>query len=80
MCVFDHYLQRTTLDSTNPAILEISEYSNPDGRYEPLKVVPRNPNAVFDSVEESSIYDGSITWVETTDVTKPLDSGKQEER
>ena len=67
MCVLDHYLQRATIDSTNPATLEIAEYST-DGRYSPLKVVPRNPNAVFDSVESSSVWDGQIAFVETQDL------------
>lgn len=64
MCVLDYYIQRTTLDSRNPALLEIAEYST-EGKYEPLKVVPRNPNAVFDSTESTSIWDGSIAFVET---------------
>jgi len=79
MCVFDRYLQRATIDSTNPAILEIAEYHS-DGRYDPLKVVPRNPNAVFNSAEETSVFDGSVTWVETQSLNQPMDSGTQEER
>jgi hypothetical protein len=79
MCVLDHYIQRTTIDSENPAILEIAEYSQ-EGRYAPLKVVPRNPNAVFDSAESASVWDGSITWVETVDLRQPLDTENQEER
>lgn len=79
MCVFDHYLQRATIDSTNPAVLEVAEYSEA-GRYAPLKVVPRNPNAVFDSTESSSVFDGSITWVETISIDQPLDTKQQEER
>jgi hypothetical protein len=67
MCVLDHYLQRATIDSATPAILEVAEYSE-TGRYEPLKVVPRNPNAVFDSTESSSVWDGQIAFVETQDL------------
>jgi len=73
MCVLDHYLQRATIDSTNPAILEVAEYST-QGRFEPLKVKPRNPNAVFDSTESTSVWDGQIAFVETQSLTdKPVD-------
>jgi len=73
MSVLDHYLQRATIDSFEPAILEIAEYSE-KGRYGPLNVVPRNPNAVFDSTESTSVYDGQIAFVETQSLTdKPVD-------
>lgn len=62
--VLDKYLNTATLDSTNPAILEVGEYSE-EGRYAPIFVVPRNPNIRFASNEESSTVDGSIDWVET---------------
>lgn len=76
MCVLDRYLQKATIDSENPAILEISEYSSA-GRYAPLKVVPRNPQVVFDSVEESSVFTGSMTFVETVDI-RNYSSGTQQ--
>ncbi|NHN40536.1 hypothetical protein G9C85_02640 [Halorubellus sp. JP-L1] len=65
--VLDRYLMKTEIDSGNPATLEIAEYSEP-GRYEPLSVVVRDPNFTFDSVEESSVWDGSMTFVETLDI------------
>lgn len=75
MAVFDKYLNSTTIDSRNPAILEVGEYSSA-GRYDPLLVVPENPNAIFNSDEQSSVFDGSVTWVETQDITAPLDGGE----
>ncbi|MDQ2052836.1 hypothetical protein RBH26_20555 [Natronolimnohabitans sp. A-GB9] len=76
MAVFDRYLQAARIDSTNPAILEVGEYSEA-GRYSPLQVVPENPDVVFDSTEQSSIYDGSVTWVETLSLEESLDGAKQ---
>ncbi|QRY26356.1 hypothetical protein [Halobacterium sp. BOL4-2] len=64
LAVLDKYLNTTRLDSTNPAFLDIGEYSS-DGRYDTLEVVPRNPNIRFDASSESSTADGSIDWVET---------------
>lgn len=78
MAVLDRYLNTARIDSTNPAILEVGEYSE-QGRYGPLRVVPENPNMRFNSVEETSIYDGSITWVETIDLQQSLDGSKQTE-
>jgi len=81
MAVFDRYLQTATIDSKNPAVLEFGEYSSDDAtRYGPLNVVPENPNAVFNSTEESSIYEGSVTWVETLSLDQALGSGGQEDR
>lgn len=67
--VFDRYLATTTLDSFNPAILEVGEYSE-EGRYGPINVVPRNPNQRFASGEESSTIDGSVDWIETQAVSQ----------
>ena len=67
--VFDRYLATTTLDSFNPALLEITEYSE-EGRYGPIPVIPRNPNQRFASGEESSTIDGSVDWIEVQDVTQ----------
>ncbi|QLG47890.1 hypothetical protein [Natrinema halophilum] len=78
MAVLDRYLNTATIDSTNPAILEVGEYSSP-GRYGPLQVVPENPNMMFDSTEQSSVFDGSITWVETVTLNQSIDGGKQTE-
>ena len=73
MSVFDKYLNATTLDSQNPATIEVAEYST-DGRYAPLDVVPRNPNVRFDTAEQSSVYDGSVDWVETINASDPVDA------
>lgn len=73
MCVLDKYLNSTTIDSDNPAVLEVAEYSEA-GRYDPISVVPENPNAVFDSQEQSSVFDGSITLVETADLREVYDA------
>ncbi len=78
MAVFDRYLNAARIDSTNPAILEVGEYST-EGRYGPLQVVPENPNMMFDSTEQSSLYDGSVTWVETVDLQQTIDGSKQTE-
>lgn len=64
LAILDKYLNTATLDSANPAFLDVGEYSE-EGRFNTLKVVPRNPNFRFDSSEESSTADGSIDWVET---------------
>jgi len=77
MAVLDRYLQ-SRIDSTTPAILEVGEYSS-EGRYSPLQVVPENPNMVFDSTEQSSVYEGSITWVETVDLEQTIDGSKRTE-
>lgn len=76
MAVFDKYLDAASLDSTNPAVLEVGEYSTA-GRYEPLNVVPENPNVVFDSEERSSVFDGSVTWVSVIDASAALDLGQR---
>ncbi|MDF9748357.1 hypothetical protein [Natrinema salsiterrestre] len=78
MAVFDRYLNAARIDSTNPALLEVGEYST-EGRYSPLQVVPENPNVMFDSEEESSVFDGSVTWVETVDLQQSIDGSKQTE-
>lgn len=78
MSVFDAYLNNATMDSRTPAILEVGEYSTA-GRYEPLLVTPENPNASFNSLEESSVFEGSVTWVETLDIGAPLDGGELED-
>jgi len=78
MAVLDRYLNAARIDSTNPAILEVTEYST-EGRYAPLKVVPENPNMVFNSTEQSSIFESSITWVETVDLEQTIDGSKQTE-
>lgn len=77
--VFDRYLATTTLDSFNPALLSVGEYSE-EGRFGPVPVVPRNPNLRFSSSEESSTIDGSVDWIETISADQPLDTRKQEER
>ncbi len=76
MAVFDRYLNAARIDSTNPAILEVGEYST-EGRYGPLQVVPENPDVMFDSTQQSSLYDGSVTWVETVDLQQTIDGSKQ---
>jgi len=78
MSVLDRYLNAARIDSTNPAILEVTEFST-EGRYSPLKVVPENPNMVFNSTEQSSIFDSSITWVETMDLNQAIDGAKRTE-
>jgi len=78
MAVLDRYLNAARIDSTNPAILEVTEYST-EGRYAPLKVVPENPNMVFNSTEQSSIFESSITWVETVDLNQTIDGSKRTE-
>lgn len=78
MAVFDRFLNAARIDSTNPAILEVGEYSE-SGRYAPLRVVPENPQVRFDSTEESSVYEGSVTWVETVDIQRVIDGRKQTE-
>jgi hypothetical protein len=81
MAVFDRYLQTATIDSKNPATLEFGEYSSDSStRYGPLQVIPENPNIVFNSPEESSVFDGSVTWIETISLDQALDTGGQEDR
>ncbi|ELY96536.1 hypothetical protein [Natrialba taiwanensis] len=76
MAVFDRFLNTARIDSTNPATLQAGEYSD-EGRYGPLQVVPENPNVRFDSTEQSSIYEGSVTWVETVSLDRVIDGSKQ---
>lgn len=71
--VLDKFLNTATLDSFNPATLEVGEYST-EGVFGPIPVVPRNPNIRFDSTQESSTVDLSIDWVETRDVTEQSSS------
>lgn len=73
MSVLDAYLNNATMDSWNPAILEVGEYSE-EGRYGPLTVTPENPNVRFNSGEQSSVFDGSVTWVEVINATAPMDA------
>jgi len=81
MAVFDRYLQTATIDSNTPAVLEFGEYSSDSStRYGPLDVVPENPNVVFTSAEQTSVFDGSVTWIETVNLNQALDSGGQEDR
>lgn len=76
MSVLDRYIQTATLDSENPAILEVAEYSE-EGRYGPLAVMPENPTLSFDSQEQSSTFDGSITWIETLSLEQVIDGRNQ---
>ncbi|MEE6210859.1 hypothetical protein U3A55_11940 [Salarchaeum sp. III] len=76
MAVLDRYLQTATLDSQNPATLSVSEYSS-EGRYGPLDVVPESPNMVFDGENESSVFDGSITFIETLSLEQVIDGQNQ---
>jgi hypothetical protein len=77
MCVLDRYLNTTTFDSGQAATLEVAEYSE-SGRYGPLNVAPENPNLTLTS-DTSSVWEASMTWIETIDVVNSLDGSKQEE-
>lgn len=72
MAVFAKYLDAAKLDSQNYATLEVGEFSE-GGKYDPLNVVPENPNVVFDSEQQSSVFDGSVTWVSVIDAGISLD-------
>jgi len=81
MQVLVNWLRNVPIDSgTHPnagqAELEIGEYSD-NGVMERLDVVIDGPTVEFSSLQPST-YDGSITLVETADLTKPIDAALRE--
>ncbi|MFD1512465.1 hypothetical protein [Halomarina rubra] len=77
MQVLDRYLQICTVDSKSPATLHVGEYSDA-GRYGPLEVVIEDPSFTYD-VEEPSIYDGSITFLEAMTLGEFYDAHEQQQ-
>lgn len=74
--ILDRYLQVATVDSATPATLHVGEYSD-EGRYGPLEVVIEDPSFTYD-VEEPSIYDGSITFLEAMSLGQFFDAREQQ--
>jgi hypothetical protein len=77
MGVLSRYLTTTTMDSRNTVTLDVGVYGD---RYPSLEVIPETPRAEFNSEDETSVFNGSITWIETTSLEKALDSATQEPR
>lgn len=71
--LLDRVLQQTKIDSTNPATVEVGEYSS-SGQYEPIRVVPENPNGIFDAETETSSATIDIRFVEIATLLQPIDA------
>ncbi|WP_135807364.1 hypothetical protein [Halorussus marinus] len=81
MELLDRYLQVCEIDSRpgHEALLEVGNYST-DGYYEPLTVAPEQPRVEFDAEEQSSTFDGSLTFVEIASLSNPYDAASRNER
>lgn len=81
MELVDRYLQMCEIDSRpgHTATLEVGNYST-DGYYEPLVVAPEQPRVEFDATEQSSTFDGSLTFVEIASLSNPFDADARNER
>ncbi|WP_435175660.1 hypothetical protein [Halorussus sp. AFM4] len=77
--VLDHYIQRVTIDSTSPATLHIGEYSK-NGLLSPVDVVLSEPRFSFDSTQQSSTFDMSLTMIEAGTLDSLIDGGGRRER
>jgi hypothetical protein len=78
MQVLNNYLRYGTPDSENPATLIYGEYG-PDGQFgEGISVVPESPE-VTAARDESSVYDVSITLIDTLDLSDAISSTVQPE-
>lgn len=67
MSILDRYLQIARIDSTNPATLEVAEYSE-NGFYGPLDVLVEEPGFTFNAEQQVSIHEGSIVFLEAADI------------
>ncbi|WP_135851296.1 hypothetical protein [Halorussus salinus] len=82
MQMLDRYLSVGEVDSTNPAELEVGQYTS-DGVWDTpalgvdhLDVVVKGPENAY-ATDRPSTYDGTITCVETTDLSRPLDATRR---
>lgn len=66
-------LSTTRITSDSPATLEIGEYSS-SGSYNPLPVVVKESTLTFSSREQASSFDGHIQFIESADVSDPIDA------
>jgi len=78
LSVFQRYLDVGTYDSRNAATLEWGEFSS-GGVYSPIAVTPEEPQLTFDAYEQSSTFDGSITFVSTRALNQAAISAAQDE-
>jgi hypothetical protein len=81
MELLDRYLQVCEIDSRpgHEATLEVGNYSA-DGYYDPLVVAPEQPRVEFDANEQSSSFDGSLTFVEIASLSNSYDAQSRNER
>lgn len=81
MELLDRYFQRCEIDSRpgHQATLEVGNYSK-DGYYSPLVVAPEEPRVEFDATEQSSSFDGSLTFVEIASLEHAYDAVTRNER
>jgi hypothetical protein len=81
MELLDRYLQVCEIDSRpgHEATLEVGNYST-DGYYSPLVVAPEQPRVEFDANEQSSSFDGSLTFVEIASLSNSYDAQSRNER
>ena len=73
MQVLDRYLQVATISSASPAMLSFGEYSA-EGVYDPIDVVIEQPTATFDPERGTSIYDGSLRFIEVGSFDAAIDA------
>jgi hypothetical protein len=80
MQVLDRFLQVAEIDSRDghAATLEVGEYSE-NGRYNPINVAPEDPEVTFDSENQSSVFSGSITFVEIATLGDAYDATQRQE-
>lgn len=69
-CLF-YWLNRSQIDSRNPATLEYGHH-HPDGIYNPVTVVLEEPT-MSQAAEDGSWCDGSMTLISAADVTEAID-------
>ncbi|WP_135852605.1 hypothetical protein [Halorussus salinus] len=81
MELLDRYLQVCEIDSRpgHEAYLEVGNYSE-SGYYAPLVIAPEEPRVEVDFTEQSSTFDGSLTFVETASLSEPYHASSRNER
>jgi hypothetical protein len=75
--VLFQYLRTGTYDSRNAIKLEWGEFSDP-GVYEALNVTFEEPTLTFDADEQTSAFDGSITFVSTRSIEEATTASNQQ--
>lgn len=71
----DQTIAAERVDSTRPAKLEFGDFSSDStARYDPLTVVPGDSDLRFDATEQVSTLRASLQFVESMDLSEPIET------